>query len=160
MNPVDKALNTQLENIQTRTGKDLNALFELTAASGLEKHAEIRSWLSKELSLGYGDANLIAHLFRNPGTLEKKPADNYLDSYYTGKNAPLRAVHEKLLAEIMKLGDFENSPKQKYLSLRRKHQFAMLGPGTKGRFELGLNMKGIDGTERLLAQAPGRDVPV
>jgi hypothetical protein len=31
----------------------------------------------------------------------------------------------------------------------------MLGPTSKMRVEVGLNMKGIEGTERLLAQPPG-----
>jgi hypothetical protein len=31
----------------------------------------------------------------------------------------------------------------------------MLGPSSKGRVEVGLNMKGLPGTDRLLEQKPG-----
>ena len=31
----------------------------------------------------------------------------------------------------------------------------MIGPATNSRVEVGLNMKGVPGTERLLAQPPG-----
>jgi hypothetical protein len=31
----------------------------------------------------------------------------------------------------------------------------MIGPGTKGRIEIGLNMKGPEATGRLIAQPPG-----
>jgi len=42
-----------------------------------------------------------------------------------------------------------------YVSLMRKRQLAMLGLASKGRFEVGLNMKGVEPTDRLTAMPPG-----
>ena len=39
---VDKAFETELKNIRTRTGKSLDELFGLIRQSGLQKHGEIR----------------------------------------------------------------------------------------------------------------------
>ena len=43
MSAVDKALQTQLTNIQTRTGKSLDELRAVLQQSGLTKHSEIRA---------------------------------------------------------------------------------------------------------------------
>jgi hypothetical protein len=64
-------------------------------------------------------------------------------------------VPYKLMAAINKFGEFEIAPKKGCVSLRRKKQFAMIGPATNTRFEVGLNMKGMKATARLLAMPPG-----
>jgi len=63
----------------------------------------------------------------------------------------MRALHERMCAQIDKLGTYEKAPKKTYISLRRKKQFAMLGPATKDQIELGLNAKGLTAAPRLKA---------
>ncbi len=57
--------------------------------------------------------------------------------------------------EIKVFGEFEVAPKKGYLSLRRKKQFAMIGPATNSKVEIGFNMKGVESTDRLVAVPPG-----
>ena len=78
-----------------------------------------------------------------------------LDELYSGAKAALRPIHEAVIKEIIKFGEFEILPKKGYLSLRRKKQFAMLGPATASRVELGLNIKDLPPADRLLQQPKG-----
>lgn len=160
MNTVDQAYQTQLKNIQTRTGKNLDELYALIRASGLSKHGEIREMVKEKFSLGHGDANTLAKFYLESLAAASQPGGkpveaDVLDEIYTGTKAGLRLLHESVMAAITAFGPFEIAPKKGYLSLRRKRQFAMLGPGTKGRLEVGINMMGVAGTERLIAQEPG-----
>ena len=149
------ALATQLRNIETKTGKPFAQLCALIAASGLAKVGEQRSMLMKELGLGHGDANTLALLAKQAGE-PAAPADAHpLDAIYTGAKAPLRALHEQAMAQIQQLGAFEQAPKKAYISLRRKKQFAMLGPATKDQLELGLNAKALPPSPRLKAMPAG-----
>ena len=153
MNIVDQALATQLKNIETKTGKSFAELRKLIQASGLEKVGQVRDMLKKDFGLGYGDANTLAITALRP---EAGPSDgNPVDEFYSGPKAALRPIHDKIMAEIAKLGEFEIAPKKTYLSLRRKKQFAMVGPATSSRIEVGLNIKDVPATARLLAEKPG-----
>lgn len=160
MSSLDQAVATQLANIQKKTGRSLDDLTALIQSSGLSKHAEIRAMLIQSLGLGYGDANaLVHHALKSDGqrAAEEKglSADAVLDEIYAGPKAALRPIHERLMAHIQTFGDFETAPKKGYVSLRRKKQFAMLGPKTNTRFELGLNGKDLPADERLTAQPAG-----
>jgi hypothetical protein len=160
MSSLDQAYATQLSNIQKKTGKSLDELIQLIQSSGLSKHAEIRSMLIEKLGLGYGDATMLTHFVQKTdaqSAIKEKgiSADEAIDEIYTGPKASLRPIHEKLMQAINQLGEFEIAPKKGYISLRRKRQFAMLGPATNTRFELGLNIKNLEADERLLEQPSG-----
>lgn len=155
-----KAIQTQLANIETRTGKTLAQLSAIVKKSGLQKHSEIRDMLKSELGMGHGDANTLAHLALGTGGLPGAAApalsaDDALDALYTGSKAELRPIHDRLMKAIEKFGKFEVAPKKTYVSLRRAKQFAMIGPATKTAVEVGLNMKGVKGSARLVEQPAG-----
>jgi hypothetical protein len=78
-----------------------------------------------------------------------------LDEIYSGAKAALRPIHAAVVTEINKFGEYESLPKKGYISLRRKKQFAMLGPATNSRVELGLNIKDLVPSERLIEQPKG-----
>jgi hypothetical protein len=159
MSDLAKAIATQLANIEKRSGKSLDELAALVRGSGLTKHGEIRDMLKRDLGLGHGDANTLTHhVLQSDGASAAAAgglsADDVVAGLYTGAKATLRPIHDKLMAEIAKFGEFEIAPKKTCVSLRRKKQFAMIGPATNTQVEVGLNMKAVAPTERLIEMPP------
>ncbi len=140
MADLDKALATQVHNIETKTGLSLATLQQAVAATGLAKHGEKRSWLMEHHGLGFGDANTVVGLAAQAPVLQ---AEDPLALIYTGAKAPLRALHERLVTQINGFGPYETAPKKANVSLRRKKQFALLGPATKDLLEVGINHKAL-----------------
>jgi len=164
---VAKALATQLSNIEKRSGKSLQELTGIIQQSGLSKHGEIREMLKRDLGLGHGDANTLTHhalkmdgqsattaTTTTTAPTEDNSVDEAVSILYSGAKAALRPIHEKLMTEITKFGEFDISPKKTYVSLRRKKQFAMIGPATNTRVEVGLNIKGLSPTDKLVEMPP------
>src|SRR5258705_13484355 len=110
MSIVDKALETQLKNIQTKTKKSLDELSAIVKKSGLTKHGEIRDMLKRDLALGHGDANRLAHFVMGADRAEGASTDEVLDEIYSGGKAELRPIHDKLMAAIQSFGTFETAP--------------------------------------------------
>jgi len=140
MSSIDKALASQLANIEKKTGKSLDELAKIIGASGLTKHSEKRTMAMEEFGLGYGDANTLVHYVRE--STEGKgetTVEEAVATIYSGKKAELLPIHQEFMTMIGKLVDVEIAPKKAYLSLRRKKQFATVGPGSKGRVEIGVN---------------------
>ena len=158
MSSLDKAIQTQIDNIQKKTGKSLAELTAMVHNSGLIKHGEIRDMLKEKLGLGHGDANTLVHVvLKSDGmrAAEGKSEDAILDEIYSGAKASFRPIHEKLMKEIGKFGEVEVVPKKGYVSLRRKKQLAMIGPTTNTRFEVGINAREFKKTARLSEQPKG-----
>ncbi len=158
MSTLDQAVQTQLANIQKKTGMSLTELSSFVQKSGLSKHGEIREMLMAKLGLSHGDANSLVHaVYKSDGTraAEGKSEEAVLDEIYSGAKSGFRPIHEALMKHIVKLGEFEIVPKKGYISLRRRKQFAMIGPKTNARFEVGINAKDLKKNARLLEQPKG-----
>ena len=148
------AVANQLRNIEARTGKTFAQLCRLIADSGLSKVGEQRKMLMEQLGLGYGDANMLAIRAKEAATAAPEEADP-LETIYSGNKAPLRALHDQLSAAIDNLGPHEKAAKKSNVSFRRKKQFALIGPATKDRVEVGLNAKELPAAPRLKPMPPG-----
>lgn len=160
MSSVDKAVETQLRNIERKTDQSLAELTNLIQQSGLSKHSEIRQMLIDRFGLGYGDANTLVHYALKSDAKHDVEArgltlDDVVNELYAGPRTDLRSIHDRIMSAVSTFGEFEIAPKKTYLSLRRKRQFAMVGPASKTRVEVGLNMKGVEPTDRLIQQPPG-----
>jgi predicted transport protein len=161
--PVSATI-TQLKNIQARTGKTIAELHAAVAAGGAAKHSERRNWLMEHFKLGYGDANAVALFIGKPlpdldgcgpTAAAAAPNSDPVAAIYTGAKSALRPLHEAVMSQIRAFGEFEEAPKKSYVSLRRKKQFAMVGPATKDSVEIGLNAKDLPAHARLKLQPTG-----
>lgn len=166
MTDLDKAVATQLANIERRSGQSLDALAAIVRNSGLHKHGELVTMLKSTLGLGHGDANLVVHTVRQTaGPAAASTAAGaggeatVLDGLYAGPKAALRPIHEAILAAMQPFGAFEVAPKKSYVSYRRRKQFCMVGPATNTRVEVGLNMSSVAGPDRLEALPAGQMCP-
>jgi predicted transport protein len=77
-----------------------------------------------------------------------------IEKQYQGKEH-FKPIFDKLISKIQTYGkDIEIAPKNTYVSLRRKKQFAILNPATKTRFEIGINLKGQEPKGKLIEEKP------
>lgn len=149
---MDKALQTMIENLHKNTGKTLDQWINIVNKQKIAKHGEIIKYLKDNHGLTHGFANLIAHKSKGSDAGSAENQDDLIVKQYQGKEN-LKPVYDKLIKEILKFGkDVEIAPKNSYVSLRRKKQFAILNPATKTRFEIGINLKGQEPKGKLEAE--------
>jgi hypothetical protein len=147
---VDAATRTMIDNIPAKTGRTLAEWFAALDAAGLPQHGKAMAFLKGEHGVSHGFANLIVTLHRQRGT-EAGPAD-LVDAQYAGAKAALRPLYDRLVAAAGALGsDVEIAPKKTGVSLRRAKQFAVIEAPSRTRIALGLNLRDVEATGRLLA---------
>lgn len=145
---VDDQTETMIANLPDRTGRSLDEWLTLLAATGLDRHRAIVDHLKREHGVGHGFANLIAHRHLRSAADEQAPAD-LVEAQYAGAKAALRPVYDAIVDAVRTFGDdVEIAPKKQYVSLRRSRQFAQVGPATRTRVDVGLNLKGKPATAR------------
>lgn len=139
---MDKSMQTMVENLHKTTGKTLDEWIQIVRQENFVKHGEMLSFLKQTHGLTHGYANLIAHKVKGSDADSAEQVDDLITKQYTGKEHFL-PLYQQLITAIQSFGpDVDIAPKNAYVSVRRKKQFAMLIPATKTRFEIGINLKG------------------
>lgn len=139
---MDQATQTMIDNLEKNTGKSLDQWVGVVQKEAFKKHGEIVKFLKAEHGFTHGFANLVAHKALKSDAGSTSNTDELITKQYKGKEHFL-PLYEKLSSEIKAFGsDIEFAPKNSYVSVKRKKQFAMLVPATKSRYEVGINLKG------------------
>lgn len=151
---MDQAMRTMIENLQKNTGKSLEQWIKIVNKENFAKHGEIIKFLKEKHELTHGFANLIAHKSKGSDAGSAENTDDLITKQYQGKEH-FKPIYDKLIKEIQSFGkDIEIAPKNSYVSLRRKKQFAILNPITKTRYEIGISLKGQEPKGILEAEKP------
>ncbi|SEL26692.1 DUF5655 domain-containing protein [Parapedobacter koreensis] len=150
---MEQAEKTMMENLYKHTGKAFEYWIALVKQENFEKHGQIVKFLKEQHGFTHGFANFVALKARATDAASVDDKDELIQKQYQGKEH-LRPLYDRLISEINGFGnDVEIAPKNAYVSLRRKKQFAILQPATKTRFEIGLNLKGEPAQGKLEAIA-------
>lgn len=149
MSTVDQQIANQVSNLERSSGRTLAEWMQIVRASGLATHAKAVAMLKSEYGLGHGNANLIVAKTREADAGGAPAAEALVAAHYEGRHAPLRPAYDAVIAAVRAFGDdVELAPKKTYVSLRRRKQFAQVGPAA-GQLEVCVNLPGHPGTDRL-----------
>ena len=140
-NSIDKAWESMLLNLETKTGKPIAQWIEIINAQPFTRTSEKVNWLKKEHNLTHGYAGLVIYQAKLAAQGGAEDPAELVRKQYLGKE-DLRPIYDKLLEIVSGFGeDVEILPRNSYVSIRRKVQFAMFSPATKIRFEIMLKLK-------------------
>ena len=147
---MDEAAKKMIENLESNTGKSLQEWVNIVKATGMEKHGEIIKYLKTDHGFTHGFANLVAHKSRGSDAGSAANPDDLVKTQFEGKES-LKPIYDRLHEQLQSFGsDVVFAPKKAYVSVKRKKQFAILQPSTKTRFDVGIQLKDFELTDRLL----------
>jgi predicted transport protein len=144
MDTVEKAIQTQVANIEKATGKSVTEWAAVLKSSGFSKHGDLVNFLKEVHGLTHGNANMLVHVANQSHAGAAENETDWIAEQYKGKE-DMKTWYDAIMEMIGVIGsDVEIAPKKAYVSLRRKKQFAIIQPSTKTRMDIGLNIKGKD----------------
>jgi hypothetical protein len=148
----EEGMATLIRNLETKTGKSLDAWLALARGAGIPKHGQLVAHLKQKHGLTHGYANQIALRALKTEGAPAAGSDDLVETQYAGTKAALRPVYDALAKAVRAFGaDVEFAPKKAYVSLRRSKQFGLIQPSTATRVDVGLILKGVKPAGRLEA---------
>jgi hypothetical protein len=144
-------------DLPAKTGKTLEQWLQLIKEQGPPTERERREWLKKEYNLGTNTAWWLAERAVGKDTWDDDPeaylkqAVVYVEEMFAGTKAALRPIYDELLRLGLSLGeDVKACPCKTIVPLYRRFVFAQIKPATQKRIDLGLSLREIRATGRLI----------
>ena len=131
-------LEPALTELKKDTGRTLDEWVALTKAQRhLSDQKARKAWLQAEHRMHPDWAWLVASTAS--GAADYRDYDALVNGMFAGKKAALRPIYDRLVEMGHALGsDVTLGPCRTQVALRRKHNFALLKPGSNSRLDLGL----------------------
>ena len=145
-----------IEELAAKTGKTLDEWVKLIKKSGPKTEDERREWLKTKHGLGTNYAKWLAERADGKGEdgdpdAYLRAAEVYVEAMFAGPKQSLRLIYDALLSLGLGLGkDVKACPCQTIVPLYRKHVFAQIKPATQTRIDLGLSLKDLRASGRLI----------
>src|SRR5580704_6150052 len=144
---MHRRIQAQLERQTNATVDDWNARI---AAASLSDEDTLRDWLARHDVTGYPQTLLVWESFGYPEFLLAS-ADELVDAQYEDR-PHLRPILDAILTTAGTFGAVDVQARKTYISLlTTRRTFAVARATTKKRVDLGLRLRGVDATARLVA---------
>lgn len=138
-------------NLIERTGHSLEDWIETLRREGPGDEKAKAAWLKGEHGITTNYANWIVEEAAGQGPSAYDP-DAFAEGQYVGKKEALRPIYDLLLAAAFALGpDVKACPCATIVPLYRRHVFAQIKATTNTRIDLGLCLRGLEASGRLLS---------
>ncbi|HEY6273112.1 MAG TPA: DUF5655 domain-containing protein [Terriglobales bacterium] len=145
-----------MAGMKQKTGRTVEEWIQLIERQAPAGEKERRAWLKAKHGLGMNYSWWLAEQSMgkgNEGSPENylKQAEQYVAKMFSGAKAGLRPIYDDLLKLGRSMGDdVKVCPCQTIVPFYRKHVFAQIKPATQTRIDLGLALKDIKVSRRLI----------
>ena len=157
VHPGVEMVRTWIAKLPEKTGRSLEEWIEHIKTHGPTTEEARRDWLKTEHDFGTNNASWLAQRCEGKGTEDEDDtsylvaASEWVETMFAAKKAALRPVYESLLSLCLSQGkDVKACPCKTIVPLYRKHVFAQLKPTTNTRLDLGLALRDLPATCRLI----------
>ena len=133
------------DSMAERTGRTVEGWVEAVQASGIDPldQLAVRRWLKDVHGVPQNSQWAIAFAAAEAAGWQRPSTEGYADQLYSGAKAPLRPLHDAVVALALAQGDdAEAQGRGTYIPVVRTSQFAAVAPGPRGTLRVGLRYRG------------------
>lgn len=157
MEPADM-MAAVTASMQKRTGRTLDEWVDLVLHAGLDplQQNDVRRWLKDAYGLPQNTQWAIADAVARRAGWVEPTLEDYADLLYAGSKAPLRPLHDGVVALAVGLGDdCAAQGRSTYTPVVRRTQFAAVAPGPHGTLRVGFRFRTTVPSDERLSEANG-----